>query len=290
MADPRLTPDDLLQRWVKVLDQDKCIGCHACTTENEVPLGVTRTYVKSVEAGIFPQVRRPEKDPRPGLFYKGAHQATLGPLAARRPDEGLFAWATQGGEHDADHVTAGHPGRPSSSAEALLSYDIPHHAPWGWRVSLCTWAKGIGAGGLAVQAVLASAAAILPFALRAGPGEAGPEERVRDLTGALTTPVRSGIILTRRRIGGRQYTRRAMLEQDPTLAWLGQEARRWEARHASRVPGDAAGRWRAARAARTGLLLKSAATARPCPPAPAGAPARAPGPGGTRELALAGDV
>ena len=49
------TPDDVLQRWVKVIDQDRCIGCHACTTacksENEVPLGVTRTYVKSVEIG-----------------------------------------------------------------------------------------------------------------------------------------------------------------------------------------------------------------------------------------------
>jgi ferredoxin len=49
-------------RWVKVLDQDRCIGCHACTTacksENEVPLGVTRTYVKAVEVGTFPQVRR----------------------------------------------------------------------------------------------------------------------------------------------------------------------------------------------------------------------------------------
>ncbi|HSP73111.1 MAG TPA: 4Fe-4S dicluster domain-containing protein, partial [Gaiellaceae bacterium] len=49
-------------RWVKVLDQTKCIGCHACTTacksENLVPLGVTRTYVKAVEVGTFPQVRR----------------------------------------------------------------------------------------------------------------------------------------------------------------------------------------------------------------------------------------
>jgi Fe-S-cluster-containing dehydrogenase component len=49
-------------RWLKVLDQTKCIGCHACTTacksENEVPLGVTRTYVKSVDVGSFPQVRR----------------------------------------------------------------------------------------------------------------------------------------------------------------------------------------------------------------------------------------
>ena len=62
MAEDGLTLDDLLQRWVKVIDQDKCIGCHACTTacksENEVPLGVTRTYVKSVEVGVFPQVRR----------------------------------------------------------------------------------------------------------------------------------------------------------------------------------------------------------------------------------------
>jgi Fe-S-cluster-containing dehydrogenase component len=265
--------DERPPRWIKVLDQDRCIGCHACTTacksENEVPLGVTRTYVKSVEVGIFPQVRRafqvtrcnqcadapcvaacptqamyrredgivdfdkeicigckaciaacpydaifinpednsaekcnlcahrlevglepacvtvcptqailvgdlndpssavaeivsrepvavrrPEKGTRPGLFYKGAHQATLDPLAARRPDGGLFAWATQGGEHDPGHVTGGHPGRPNSSAEALLSYDIGHHAPWGWRVSLYTWTKGLAAGGLLVPVLL----------------------------------------------------------------------------------------------------------------------------------------
>jgi Fe-S-cluster-containing dehydrogenase component len=265
-------PNDQLQRWVKVLDQDSCIGCHACTTacksENEVPLGVTRTYVKSVETGTFPQVRRafqvtrcnqcadapcvaacptramyrredgivdfdknacigckaciaacpydaifinpednsaekcnlcahrldiglepacvtvcptqaimvgdlndptskvaeivkrepvtvrrPEKGTRPGLFYKGATQATLDPLAARRPDGGLYAWATQGGDGPG-HVAAGHPGRPSSSAEALLSYDVGHHAPWGWRVSLYTWTKGLAAGGLLVPLIL----------------------------------------------------------------------------------------------------------------------------------------
>ena len=272
-ADGVETPDDVLQRWVKVIDQDRCIGCHACTTacksENEVPLGVTRTYVKSAEVGTFPQVRRafqvtrcnqcadapcvaacptqamyrrpdgivdfdkqicvgckaciaacpydaifinpednsaekcnlcahrleiglepacvtvcpteailvgdlndpgskaaqivnrepvtvrkPEKGTRPGLFYKGAHQATLDPLAARRPDGGLFAWATQGGEHDPGHVTGGHPGRAGSSAEALLSYDVGHHAPWGWRVSLYTWTKGVAAGALLVPLIL----------------------------------------------------------------------------------------------------------------------------------------
>ena len=61
-------------------------------------------------------VRRPEKETRPELFYKGAHQATLDPLAARRPDGGLFAWATQGGEPMPGTSPSGHPGRPGSSA------------------------------------------------------------------------------------------------------------------------------------------------------------------------------
>ena len=247
-------------KWVKVIDQTRCIGCHACTTacksENEVPLSVTRTYVKSVDVGVFPQVRRlfqvtrcnqcddapcvaacptsamfrredgivdfdksvcigckaciaacpydaifinpedhsaekcnfcahrldvglepacvvvcpveailvgdlndptskvarivqrepvsvrrPEKETRPKLYYKGAHQATLDPLAARRPEGGLFMWSEQG-----PAVTSGHPGMGNSSAAALLSYDVPHRVPWDWRVSLYTWTKGIAAG------------------------------------------------------------------------------------------------------------------------------------------------
>ena len=264
-------------RFVKVLDQSRCIGCHACTTacksENLVPLGVTRTYVKAVEVGVFPQVRRsfqvtrcnqcedapcvaacptaamfrrpdgivdfdkstcigckacmaacpydaifinpedhsaekcnfcshridaglepacvvvcpveailvgdlddpasrvaqlvnvepvavrrPEKETRPKVFYKGAHQATLDPLAARRPDGGLFMWSEQGGE--ARQVTSGHPQSWNSSAAALLAYDVPHRAPWDWRVSLYTWTKGISAGSYLVAAVLALAGAL----------------------------------------------------------------------------------------------------------------------------------
>jgi len=260
-------------RWLKVLDQAKCIGCHACTTacksENEVPVGVTRTYVKSADVGTFPllrrafqvtrcnqctdapcvaacptqamfrredgivdfdksicigckacmaacpydaifinpddhcaekcnmcahrldvglepacvtvcpvgailvgdgndptsevakivarqpvQVRRPEKETGPAVHYLGAHQATLDPLAARRPDGGLFAWATQGAPGP-QRVTAGHPGQPTSSAAALLSYDIPHLAPWDWRVSLYTWTKSIAAGAFIVPVLLA---------------------------------------------------------------------------------------------------------------------------------------
>jgi Fe-S-cluster-containing dehydrogenase component/formate-dependent nitrite reductase membrane component NrfD len=250
-------------RWAKVIDHERCIGCHACTTacksENQVPLSVTRTYVKYVDVGVFPQVRRafqvtrcnqcdaapctvacpttamyrrpdgivdfdksicigckaciaacpydaifinpedhsaekcnfcahrldvglepacvvvcpteailvgdlddpaskvaqivhreavtvrrPEKETRPKLFYRGAHQATLDPLAARRPSGGLFLWSQQsaGGEH----VVSGHPGPANSSAAALLAYDVPHSAPWDWRVSLYTLTKGIAAG------------------------------------------------------------------------------------------------------------------------------------------------
>ncbi len=260
-------------RWIKVIDQTRCIGCHACTTacksENQVPVGVTRTYVKAVEVGTFPQVRRafqvtrcnqctdapcvaacptsamfkrpdgivdfnkadcigckaciaacpydaifinpedhsaekcnfcahridgglepacvvvcpveailigdlndprsrvsqlvnretvavrrPEKETRPALFYKGAHAATLDPLAARRPAGDTYMWSEKGnGAHQA--VESGHPGTWNSSAAALLAYDVPHRAPWDWRVSLYTWTKGLAAGSYLVPLLLA---------------------------------------------------------------------------------------------------------------------------------------
>jgi Fe-S-cluster-containing dehydrogenase component/formate-dependent nitrite reductase membrane component NrfD len=260
-------------KWVKVLDQTRCIGCHACTTacksENEVPIGVSRTYVKSVDVGEFPQVRRnfqvtrcnqcvdapcvnacptaamftrpdgivdfdknacigckaciaacpydaifinpddhsaekcnfcahrldmglepacvvvcpveaifvgdvndpnskvaqvvnrepvtvrrPEKDTKPKVFYRGAHQATLDPLAARRPDGDIFAWASQAPE-DGHRINSGMPaGAPNSSAAVLLSYDVGHSVPWDWRVGLYTWTKSMAAGIYLLAAVL----------------------------------------------------------------------------------------------------------------------------------------
>lgn len=45
-----------------VIDHSRCIGCHACTvackSENHVPLGSFRTWVKYVEEGEYPRVRR----------------------------------------------------------------------------------------------------------------------------------------------------------------------------------------------------------------------------------------
>ncbi|HEX6256195.1 MAG TPA: 4Fe-4S dicluster domain-containing protein [Euzebyales bacterium] len=281
---PLVAPEQRAPRYVKVLDQTKCIGCHACTTacksEHEVPVGVTRTYVKAVDVGEFPQVRRnfqvtrcnqcedapcvtacptsamftrddgivdfdkqacigckacmaacpydaifinpddhsaekcnfcahridmglepacvvvcpveailvgdindpasrvsgelgrsptevrrPEKDTRPKVHYKGASQATLDPLAARRPEVDIFAWAQQHPETDPHRINSGTPVDPvaqrdgtaaptTSSAAALLSYDIGHDVPWDWRVGLYTWTKSIAAGVYLVAALL----------------------------------------------------------------------------------------------------------------------------------------
>jgi TorA maturation chaperone TorD len=124
----------------------------------------------------------------------------------------------------------------------------------------------------------------LPLALRSAPGAVHADGRLRDLVDGLTTPLRSGIVLTRRslaqgagqaqvghRIGERRFTLRAMLGQDAaaTLAWLSGEARRWRLRHAARAAGDAAGEWWAARAGQTEHMLSDAATAAsPRTPAP----------------------
>lgn len=49
-------------RYGFVIDHTRCIGCHACTVackeENQVPLGVYRTWVKYIEKGMFPDTRR----------------------------------------------------------------------------------------------------------------------------------------------------------------------------------------------------------------------------------------
>ncbi|MCA8922168.1 MAG: polysulfide reductase NrfD [Planctomycetes bacterium] len=48
--------------WGKLIDHDRCIGCHACSvackSENQVPLGVFRTWVKQVEKGAGENARR----------------------------------------------------------------------------------------------------------------------------------------------------------------------------------------------------------------------------------------
>jgi Fe-S-cluster-containing dehydrogenase component/formate-dependent nitrite reductase membrane component NrfD len=51
-----------MTKYAFVIDQRKCIGCHACTVackaEHDVPIGVNRTWVKYIEKGEFPNSRR----------------------------------------------------------------------------------------------------------------------------------------------------------------------------------------------------------------------------------------
>jgi Fe-S-cluster-containing dehydrogenase component/formate-dependent nitrite reductase membrane component NrfD len=305
-------------RWAKLVDQTRCIGCHACSTacksENQVPLGVHRTYVKYVDVGRFPQarrafqvtrcnqcaeppcvdacptaamyqrpdgivdfdkrvcigckaciaacpydaifinpddrsaekcnfcaqrldvglepacvvvcpteaivvgdlndgtsrvsesvgreavaVRRPEKGTRPKLFYRGAHQATLDPIAASRPGGGLFLWGEQGG--GPQHVASGHPGTPNNAAAAIVAYDVAHRAPWDFRVSLYTWTKGIASGAYLVAAlVIAGASApATGLWLRTAPLMAAVFllATVALLVSDLTHPARFYMVLTR---------------------------------------------------------------------------------------------
>jgi Fe-S-cluster-containing dehydrogenase component/formate-dependent nitrite reductase membrane component NrfD len=110
------------------------------------------SYVAQIVNRDTVAVRRPEKETLPKLFYKGAHQATLDPLAARRPEGGLFMWSEQ--QEGPGFVTSGNPNFNNSSAAALLSYDVAHSIPWDWRVSLYTWTKGIASGVYLVACLL----------------------------------------------------------------------------------------------------------------------------------------
>lgn len=116
----------------------------------------------------------------------------------------------------------------------------------------------------------------LPLALRAAPVLWSPVTEpggTGDLLDMLTTPVRSGFVLTRRRlavaadtagaghrIGERRFTLRALLDQVPaeTRKWLSAEAARWSARHEDHGPGgDIVQAWWAGRAARTSQILRA---------------------------------
>jgi hypothetical protein len=231
--------------------------------------------------------------PEGALGGEGADRAAgfwraIGITPPTEPDHlsallGLYARL---GEAAAD---AARPGTADALARSQAALLAEHLWPWlpGYLdavgalpcPALAVWAD-LTRQALAAEHAAQPAAPELPLALRAappavpGPGEGDGNGGLRDLVDALTTPIRSGIILTRHalaagagqahvghRIGERRFTLRAMLEQDPaaTLSWLEAEARRWQRRHAGRA--DPTSRWWAARAAHTADLLTGSAAA-----------------------------
>jgi Fe-S-cluster-containing dehydrogenase component/formate-dependent nitrite reductase membrane component NrfD len=100
-------------------------------------------------------VRRPEKNTRPKLYYLGIDQATLDPLSAGTPEGGLHQWSEQ--PHDL--AGAGGSRMPAgwstnNAAASMVTYDVAHKRPWDWSVALYTWTKSVSAG-MALTAVLA---------------------------------------------------------------------------------------------------------------------------------------
>jgi Fe-S-cluster-containing dehydrogenase component/formate-dependent nitrite reductase membrane component NrfD len=69
------------------IDLRKCIGCHACTiackAEHQIPIGVNRCWVKTVEKGTFPQTQR-------FFFPVLCNQCDEAPCARICPTRALF--------------------------------------------------------------------------------------------------------------------------------------------------------------------------------------------------------
>jgi Fe-S-cluster-containing dehydrogenase component/formate-dependent nitrite reductase membrane component NrfD len=93
-------------------------------------------------------VRTPEQGTRPNVYYVGADQTVLDPLAA--PVDGTYIWA------DADkqrlETASMIPGDPLTNAR--LTLNTAHLRPWGWKVWTYLWTKSIAAGALLLGALL----------------------------------------------------------------------------------------------------------------------------------------
>jgi molybdopterin-containing oxidoreductase family iron-sulfur binding subunit len=79
------------RKWVMIIDQRKCVGCHACTVgciaENHLPPGVVYRPVIAEESGEFPNVRI-KFTPRPCMQCEQPPCVPVCPVSAtwRRPD------------------------------------------------------------------------------------------------------------------------------------------------------------------------------------------------------------
>jgi len=95
-------------------------------------------------------VRKPQKGTQPKLFYVGIEGDLIEPTRISRKDT-YFA-ADRRGQTE---LTTNHEIN-LAGALAREVYDVPHPAPWGWRIAAYLWTKAIAAGVLLVAAILLS--------------------------------------------------------------------------------------------------------------------------------------
>src|SRR5438552_54471 len=157
-------------------DNRKCIGCHACSTacksENEVPLGVNRTWVKYVEKGAFPDTRRMfqvtrcnhcanppcvricpvtamyqradgivEFDPEVCIGCKASQKIESAPrISPPQPQAAGAGGPLQFGGRVAEHMVQ-------------TAYNAQHSIPWHWPVPAYLTTKSIGSGAFMLLAL-----------------------------------------------------------------------------------------------------------------------------------------
>jgi Fe-S-cluster-containing dehydrogenase component/formate-dependent nitrite reductase membrane component NrfD len=95
-------------------------------------------------------VRKPQKGTQPKLFYVGIEGDLLEPTRLSRED--TYLWADRR-DRPAEKTNEG---VDLAGALAREVYDVPHPAPWGWKIAAYLWTKAIAAGVLLVAAMLLS--------------------------------------------------------------------------------------------------------------------------------------
>ncbi|HLI50892.1 MAG TPA: NrfD/PsrC family molybdoenzyme membrane anchor subunit, partial [Thermomicrobiaceae bacterium] len=96
-------------------------------------------------------VRKPEQGTHPKVFYVGAEMANLSPESVTRGN--AYLWG-QVQADDRPAMATRTEGTIPATVEPKVVYDVYHPKPWGWRVATYLWTKSIGAGALAVAAIL----------------------------------------------------------------------------------------------------------------------------------------
>ena len=107
---------------------------------------------KIVAAGA--EVRKPELGTKPKTYYIGADAASLDPLQI--DDRGPYPFAANGPVPEGPPSRL-EPLRRDDESVVREIYDVPHPAPWGWKVWSYLWTKSIAAGALLAGAATAFA-------------------------------------------------------------------------------------------------------------------------------------
>jgi Fe-S-cluster-containing dehydrogenase component len=90
------------------------------------------------------RVRAPEQGTGPNVFYLGADEAALDPLAVSGGDAFLYSEVPDSQREKLAPL--------AEEAEARAMHDVAHPAPWGWRVSSYFLTKGVAAGAMMLAA------------------------------------------------------------------------------------------------------------------------------------------